>query len=241
MDQGGRDDSLRARIEGLFSGHVSDLTSCSAFQDLETGRASREHYDRFLEALARTHLRSPQLLAFLYALAPPAATDRLLHNLLEELGVDEASRVAHPALLKTLLVAAGLGHRLPAIEALATEDIRRVVVEPLLYGTLRDLGLAALGEVVAFEFMLSRVAGRIATALATHRGLSGDALRWFHHHAEVDVRHAAEGLETLDAYIAAYEFGDDEALTLVGMALRQHVFAARYFPEAASRTGGGRS
>jgi len=125
-----------------------------------------------------------------------------------------------------------LGHRLAAIDAQATGDIRRVVTAPLLYGTLREVGLAALTEIVAFEFMLSRVSGRIARALATHRGLPVPALEWFTHHSEVDVRHAEQGLADLGAYAAYYEFTHDEALTIVEMTLRENVFARRYFRES---------
>lgn len=205
-------------IEHLFEGQVEAFTASREFATLETGRAD---YDAFIENVARAHLKSPQLVAFLYALAPPAAAPTLLANLLEELG--------HPALLEDLLRAAGLGHRLPAIEAGAEDDIRRIVTDPLLYGTLRDVGLAALIEIVAFEFMLSRVSGRIARALTAHRGLPAPALEWFTHHSEVDVRHAQQGLADLGAYIAYYDFTDDEALTIVELTLRENVFARRYF------------
>ena len=80
------------------------------------------------------------------------------------------------------------------LEAQADEDLRRIVVDPLLYGTLREVGLAALTEIVAFEYMLSRVSGRIARALTEHRRLSAAALEWFTHHSEVDIRHAEQGL-----------------------------------------------
>src|SRR5438132_1003592 len=87
-------------------------------------------------------------------------------------------------------------------------------------------------ENVAFEFMLSRVSGRMARALATHRGLAAPALGWFTHHSEVDVRHAEQGLADLGAYAAYYEFTDDEALTIVEMTLRENVFTRRYFRDA---------
>src|SRR5205814_1094492 len=84
-------------------------------------------------------------------------------------------------------------------------------------------------QLVAFQFMLSRVSGRMARALATHRGLAAPALEWFTHHSEVDVRHAEQGLADLGAYAAYYEFTDDEALTIVEMTLRENVFTRRYF------------
>ena len=104
--------SFRAAVETAFSRQVDSLTACHDFRALEDGRATRGQYDAFIENVARAHLRSPQLLAFLYALAPPAAADDLRHNLLEELGLEDDSGRAHPDLLEDLLVGAGLGHRL---------------------------------------------------------------------------------------------------------------------------------
>jgi hypothetical protein len=220
--------TLRATIETLFEREVDRLIGSAEFEGLESGAAPREVYDAFIENVARAHLRSPQLLAFLYALAPPAAASDLLHNLLEELGRDEDG-APHPDLLRDLLAGAGLAHRLARIETAADEDIRRIVVEPLLYGTLREVGLAALAEIVAFEYMLARVSGRLARALAAHRRLPVPALSWFTHHSEVDVRHAAQGLAHLEAYARYYDLADDEALTIVQLALRDGVFARRYF------------
>ncbi|MBI2467990.1 MAG: iron-containing redox enzyme family protein, partial [Candidatus Rokubacteria bacterium] len=114
-------------------------------------------------------------------------------------------------------------------------DLRRIVVDPILYGTLRELGLAALAEITAFEYMLARVAGRIARALARHRGLAPAALEWFTHHSEVDIRHAEEGLANLEAYLRYYEFPEAEALTIVEMTLRENVFVKRYFGALAAQ------
>jgi len=227
MDNG--HETLRSRIEGLFERQVEEFTASAYFRALEDGGAKPDQYDVLIESVVRAHLRSPQLLAFLYALAPPAATADLQRNLLEELGLGEESGRAHPDLLRELLRGAGLGSRLPVLEAQADEDLRRIVVDPLLYGTLREVGLAALTEIVAFEYMLSRVAGRMARALSDHRGMSASSLEWFSHHAEVDIRHAAQGLANLEAYVDYYEFDPGEALTIVEMTLRENVFARRYF------------
>jgi len=221
--------TLRSTIEDLFARQVESLTGSAEFQALENGTAEPDQYDAFIENVTRAHLRSPQLLAFLFALAPPAAAADLQHNLLEELGRDEESERPHPDLLRELVKGAGLGCRLATLEAQADEDLRKIVVDPLLYRSLREVGLAALAEIVAFEYMLSRVSGRIARALGTHRGLPPAALEWFTHHSEVDIRHAEQGLDDLEAYLRYYEFGDDEALTLVEMALRENVFTRRYF------------
>lgn len=228
------------RIEALYAKQVAELTGCPEFEAVESGRASREAYDRFIEGVVRAHLLSPQLLAFLYALAPPAAADALRHNMLEELGIDEDTGIAHPALLRELAVGAGLGDRLAALEAEAGADLRRIVVEPILYGTLKELGLAALAEITAFEYMLSRVAGRIGRALARHRGLAPAALEWFTHHSEVDLRHAEEGLANLEAYIRYYEFAEADALTIVEMTLQENVFVKRYFGALAGSARGAR-
>jgi pyrroloquinoline quinone (PQQ) biosynthesis protein C len=221
--------SFRSAVEAAFARQVDSLTGCDDFRALEEGRAAPAQYDAFIENVARSHLRSPQLLAFLYALSPPRAADDLRHNLLEELGLEEASGRAHPDLLEDLLAGAGLGHRLPVVQAEADEDLRRVVVEPLLHGTLREVGLAALTEIVAFEYMLARVSSRLARALATHRGVPAPALTWFTHHSEVDIRHAEQGLADLAAYVEYYEVDEQDALTVVSMALRDNVFARRYF------------
>ena len=220
---------LREAIEAAFTRQVESLTASTQFRALEAGRAAPEQYDAFIESLARAHLRSPQLLAFLYALAPPAAAADLRHNLLEELGLEDETGRPHPDLLKDLLAGAGLAHLLGHVEAQADDDIRRVVVDPLLYGSLREVGLAALAEIVAFEYMLARVSGRLARALATHRGLPVSALAWFTHHSEVDVGHAAQGLDGLEAYVRYYDFTEDEALAIVETALRENVFTRRYW------------
>lgn len=235
------DGTLRSTIEQLFARQVESLTGSAEFQALENGSAEPDQYDAFIENVTRAHLRSPQLLAFLFALAPPAAAADLQHNLLEELGRDEESERAHPDLLRELLKGAGLGCRLAELEAQADEDLRRIVVDPLLYRSLREVGLAALAEIVAFEYMLSRVSGRIARALGTHRGLPPAALEWFTHHSEVDIRHAEQGLTDLEAYVRYYELGDDEALTLIEMTLRENVFTRRYFRDfVASGAGAAR-
>jgi hypothetical protein len=220
---------MKTTIRELFDRQVSAFTEGPQFAAFEAGRGN---YQAFIENVARTHLKSPQLVAFLYALAPPAAAPEVLDNLLEELGLEAESERPHPALLEDLLRTSGLGHRLAAVHAEAEDDLRRLVTEPLLYGTLRDVGLVALTEIVAFEFMLSRVAGRIARTLSTHCRLPAPALEWFTHHSEVDIRHAEQGLANLAAYVDYYGIADDEALTLIEMTLRENVFTRRYFREA---------
>jgi pyrroloquinoline quinone (PQQ) biosynthesis protein C len=88
-------------------------------------------------------------------------------------------------------------------------------------------------EIIAFEYMLSRVAGRVARALGRHRGLPEVALRWFTHHAEVDLAHAEQGGEHLEAYIRYYGFLEEDAMAIVELTLRQNVYVKRYLGERA--------
>jgi hypothetical protein len=228
-----KDMNFRNEIEKLYRRAIDEFTDCPDFRAIETGTASTSDYDRFMMNVVRTHLRSPQLLAFLFSVSPPRAYSNLLHNMLEELGVDEESSVSHPALLRELADGAGLGVLLPEVEARAAVDVRQVVVDPLLYPSLRDVGLAAMVEIEAFEYMLSRVASRIARALVAHRGLSSETVRWFTYHSEVDIEHAEQGLGNLEAFIAYYNIEVDDALTIAEIAMRENVFIKRYCGEAA--------
>src|SRR5205809_726484 len=95
-------------VRALFERQVEAFTGSPEFAALEAGCGD---YDAFIENVARAHLKSPQLVAFLYALAPPAAARDLLGNLLEELGLEAESERPHPALLEDLLRAGGPGAR----------------------------------------------------------------------------------------------------------------------------------
>ena len=213
----------------VYEQHVDALVGSPQFQRFENGHFSRSEYDRFVLNVVRTHAKSPQLLAFLFALAPPAAAANVRANMLEELGVAEGDSDAHPALLEQLLLGAGLGDRLAECRALADSDMRRLVTAPLLYETLVQLGLSASIEVTAFEYMLARVADRIATALAAHRGLSSHALEWFTRHGEVDVGHAEVGLRNLDSYLDYYSVDTNDATTILEITTRENIFIKRYF------------
>ncbi len=215
--------SLRDRIEAILETQVAELAASRPFRALETGAAAPRYYDRFVADVVRTHLKATEYVAFLCAVAAPASSESRLRNLLEELH--------HPGLLRQLAVGAGLGPRLPELEAQAADDIRRVVVEPVLYRTLGEVGLAAFCEVVAFEYMLARLAGPVAAFLAAHRGLGPTTLRWWTEHADVDVQHAAEGLEDLETYARYYGLADEDGLAIVEMTLRENVFLRRYFRE----------
>lgn len=215
---------FRDRVTAMIDAQVAGLLACPAFQALETGRASRETYDAFLANVVRTHLKATACVAFLYAVAPPASAAGRLQTLLEELH--------HPVLLRQLASGAGLGGRLAAIETLAAADVRRVVVAPLLYGTLRETGCAVLLEVVAFECMLARLAPRVAGFLERHRGLGPTALRWWTERAEMDVRHARTGLADLAHFADYFALGEVTVLTIAEATFRANIFVRRYFHEA---------
>lgn len=230
-------DNLHQGLRSLFEAGTAELGAYPRFVRLERGEATRDEALDLLRQLARTHLKSPRILAFLYAVAPPDDGDSVLHNLLEELGLEEEDGVSHPEMLKDVIRHAGLADELPRLEALAREDVRKIVTDPLLYGTLRDVGYAALVETVAFEYMLSRMASRMAKALRSILGLSDAGLAWFTHHSEVDIRHAEEGLDTLVRFADHYEIPVEDAYTVAELTLRENVFVQRYFGATAAEVG----
>jgi len=225
-------DNLHQTLRPLFEAGTAELAADARFVRLEQGEATRDEALDLLRQLARTHLKSPRILAFLYAVAPPDDGDSVLHNLLEELGLEEEDGVSHPEMLKDVIRYAGLGDELPRLEALAREDVRKVVTEPLLYGTLRDVGYAVLVETVAFEYMLSRTASRMARAIGRILAMPEAGLAWFTHHAEVDIRHAEEGLDTLVRFADHYDIPAADACTVAELTLRENVFIQRYFGAA---------
>lgn len=220
---------LLGLVESEYARQAEGFAQSELFRALERGTASALAYDSFISGICRSHLRSPHILAFLFALAPPRVADHLKHNMLEELGLDEGG-VSHPSLLGRLMEGAGFdADRRAQAEVEAEEELRRVIVQPLLFGTLKELGLSVLMETVAFEWMLSRLASRMAHFLREHRRLAPGALRWFYHHAEVDQRHAEEGLDSVAAYALHYEFDDADAETILEVTFRENVFIKRYF------------
>ncbi|HEY0319631.1 MAG TPA: iron-containing redox enzyme family protein [Pyrinomonadaceae bacterium] len=221
--------NLRLVVESEYSRQADGFASCRPFQALEQGTASALDYDRFIASVCRSHLKSPHILAFLFALAPPAEADKLKHNMLEELGLD-GDGVSHPSLLFKLIEAAGFDlKRREQLEGEACDELRRIITSPILFGTLKELGLSVLMETVAFEWVLSRLASRIAGFLHEHRRLPQTALEWFHHHSEVDLRHAEEGLDAVAAYASFYEIETEDAETILGVTFRENVFIKRYF------------
>ena len=221
--------SIRPFVKGIYDQQIDELTGSREFKALELGEATRQEYDAFIGNVIITHLNSPQFLAFLYSVAPPAARERLKDNMLEELGLEEETGDSHPDLLRKLADGAGLKGRLADFEQQADERLREVTSTRLLYGTLKEAGLSSMCEINAFEYMLSRVSGAIAVALEQHRGLDSDTLLWFTHHSAVDVQHAEEGFRSIDDFVEYYDFSEEDAQTIVEMSLRENTYIKRYF------------
>jgi hypothetical protein len=225
--------NLSRAAQAAYDTQIDAFVEHAVFRRLEVGDLPAAGYDRFVADVVATHVKSPQLLAFLFAVSPPAAAENVRMNMLEELGVSEGTGVGHPVMLGKLLAGVGLLDQLDACHTRAEAALRQQVVEPLLYGTLMEVGLAALIEVTAFEYMLARLADRIAAALIAHRHLDADAVEWFTHHGTVDVAHANAGLRNLDHYVEFYGIPHGDAETILEITLRENVFAKRYFAEHA--------
>jgi len=225
---------MRQFVEDLYQSHIDELTECADFQSLEQGAVGRDAYETFVSNVFETHQNSPHFLGFLYALVPPESVHRIEHNLLEELGLEEDHGLSHPELLLALLEGMGLQERVPELKKRARERLDEIILDPFLYGSLREVGLSALVEVVSFEYMLSRVSSRIGRFLESQCGLTTAQLEWFFHHSEVDIQHAEEGLDTIEDYIAYYDFDEHEARDVIETAMRENVFIKRYFGVAAA-------
>ncbi len=221
--------AIRSLTESEYAAQTEAFAGSDLFQSLRTGTADREAYDGFIARLYGTHLNSPQIVAFLYSLAPPRVADAIKHNLLEELGRDEVG-IAHPDMLLRLAHGAGFDRRACAeLTTKSRDELRRMATESILFGTLKEFGLTILLEVTCFEWMLSRMAQPIADLLSKHRGLSQQALVWFTHHSEVDKRHAEEGLDAVLEYANYYEFAESDFRLFLEIVFRENVFLRRYF------------
>lgn len=221
--------TIRTLIENQYAAQVDDFAQSTKFQQLELGQLSRSDLDQFIANLCKAHLNSPQILAFLYSVAPPAAAPTIQHNMLEELGLDDEG-ICHPDLLLQLAEAAGFDtQQRDALIQGAQDQVRMLCTDPLMFGTIKELGLSVLLEVTCFEWMLSRLSSRIGNALRTHRGLPPDRLEWFYHHSEVDIRHAEEGVTSVVDYVSYYDIDADELETILDITFRENIFIKRYF------------
>lgn len=221
--------TISSYVERIYQQQTTAFLGCDSFLNLEKGDATTAQYDAFICNVYQTHQNSPRYFSFLLCVTPPKATERIKHNLLEELGVDGEDGHAHPDLLEELIRGSGLERHMPSLKQAAQSSMRETICEPFLYASLRELGLAAMVEVFSFEYMLAHASIRIADMLAKQRGLCENSLIWFRHHSEVDIAHAQEALLTLDDTVAYYDFDEEEAKDIIDMALRENVFIKRYF------------
>lgn len=218
---------LRDHVQRAYEAHVAGLRQSPEYTRLKAGTATRREYDAFILKVCETHFASAHYVAFAFSLAAPAAAASLAHNLVEEMG--SHSDVAHSELLVRLLAGAGLSEHEAAARAAARLRLRDRVMEPLFYASLREVGLAALVEIVGFEFMLSRLASGFAECLNVHRALTRDALEWFNHHSEVDIEHAEQGLDAIVQYVEFYELEQREAMDIIDSALQENIYLKHYF------------
>jgi hypothetical protein len=224
--------SIRSLVESEYAAQTEGFAGSDVFKSLRSGKVARKIYDEFIAHVCRTHFNSPQIVAFLYSLAPPHVAEQIRHNLLEEMGRDEAG-IAHPQLLLQLAQAAGFDHsECTELERQSREELRHLATDRILFGSLREFGLTVLLEVTCFEWMLSRMAKPIADFLSKQRGLPAEALAWFTHHSEVDQRHAEEGLDAVAEYVNYYEFDEQDFRLISEIVFRENVFLRRYFGQA---------
>lgn len=230
---------LRDRIAARYDAAIAEFAAHPEVAALLKGEAASGAALAFVRRVCRTHMKSPRIVAFLYAVADPGSVEDWKHNLLEELGLEEEEGIAHPDMLDALLNGAGLGGERAALQAQAEEDLRQILAEPLLYGTLKEVGLAVMVEVVAFEVMLSQLASRLAAGLKENLDLGDAALVWFTHHAEADLEHAQQGLDGLARYAQHHAIAEEDADAIAEAALRENVFLKRYLGDQALSTAMG--
>jgi hypothetical protein len=225
-------------LHARFERDVYAFASHPLFASLEWGCADPDDYDEFLRRVARNHLNAPKLLAFLWALSPPPVAPGVRQRMLEESGLDPDG-LDSPAHLERLLRAAGLGREVRELHVQAQGDLQAAITRPLRYSTLRDLGLAVLIELAAFDYLLALMAPRCVRFLQQHRGIGQDGLTWFERQAQAGKARVEETLDQVAAYMAAYEIDPAEVQVVVDGVLRGNVFLERYFgpvavPAAAS-------
>lgn len=201
----------------------------SHYQKLIDGSFKKQDLENIIKNICKSHLRSPQILAFLYSIVPPSATYHMKENLLEELGVDD-DQSSHPDLLLLLCKSSGLdGENIRKIQNEADQVLKNKITEPLMFGSLKEVGLNVMLEVIGFEWFLSREASNLGNALKKGLSLTQESLIWFYHHSEVDIAHAEEGLDALVEYVTYYDL-DAETVEIIGeITFRENIFLKRYF------------
>jgi len=220
----------RRQFESWYAALHEQLVADPMYVAFVNRRAERADALRLVRLVCKAHLRSPQILGFLYAIVPPGSRESLEHNLLEELGREHEGEPSHPDLLRRLGAAIGLSaSEWQQLESGAEQVLRNKAVEPLLFGTLVETGLNVMLEVFAFEWMLSRESRRIGESLKHYLELGEQDLEWFYHHSEVDIAHAEQGLDTLVDFTTYYSLDAETVRTIAEITFRENIFLKRYF------------
>jgi hypothetical protein len=220
----------RKQFESWYAALHQQFIAHPAYVNFVEHRVSRNEALEIVRRVCKAHLRSPQILGFIFSVVPPGSRDHLEHNLLEELGREHEAEPSHPELLRRLGTAIGLsGDSWTELETNAEQVLRNKVVEPLMFGTLVETGLNVMLEVFAFEWVLARESRRIGEALQHTLSLNADVLEWFYHHSEVDIAHAEQGLDTLVDYVGYYQLEDEAVHTIAEITFRENIFLKRYF------------
>lgn len=220
---------MRAQFEDWYRKLHQQYRSDPTVQHFLSPEATKAEALALARNVCKAHLRSPQILGFLYALAAPASVGHIKENLLEELGLHD-DHCSHPELLRRLGQAIGFEAKEWAeIEAEAEQVLKNKIQEPVMFGTMMESGLNVMLEVFGFEWFLAREASTLGKRLRELLGLSQDDLEWFFHHSEVDIAHAEEGLDTLVDYVSYFGLDADSVRNIGEITLRGNIFLRRYF------------
>jgi pyrroloquinoline quinone (PQQ) biosynthesis protein C len=196
------------------------------FQGLEQGVAPSADCDAFLANVCRVHLPSVRIMSFLYSLSAPAAAIALRHNLLEEMGLEDGE-IPHSELLRPLAHRSGVPWETLVREA--DERIRSWIADATHPLGLRGIGLDALIEAVAYEWMLAHLSSRIGAFLQDHYGFRETEIIWYAHHSEADIRHAEQGLDAILAYAQHHRLSPAQLTESLARVLNARLFASAYF------------
>jgi pyrroloquinoline quinone (PQQ) biosynthesis protein C len=222
----------QSKIASIYDQAATEFAGSSTYQRLVSGQLSKGEIREFVANVVRTHYVSPHIIALAFASLPtPKGAELLKENLLEEMGLSDEGK-AHPELLLDL--AKGAGFTPEEIETLIEDSrgqIRTYCAQSIAFAALRDLGLAILLATVAFEFFLSRHSSKIGRALEEHYGIPKQDLEWFDLHSEVDIRHAEEGLITIQEYLTFHQIDDVRLEFIIRRAFAENVFCQKYFPD----------
>jgi pyrroloquinoline quinone (PQQ) biosynthesis protein C len=152
--------------------------------ELRAYAAQYRHFERYL----------PSYLERLVAILPDGDARTLMQaNLADELG----DPVPHVQLFERFAVAIG------------AEEVEPSLAMAALLGTYEALldegSTAALAGLVGYEAQASEVAARKASGLREHHGLADEAVSFWTHHAEADVRHGSWSFDALASWGTEWE------------------------------------